>query len=207
MSTASLLRTVLLAVTCLSSTASIPLWAQWRVGVEVGGARFRGGSLDTEEQTSFLPYRPTTFGAGLEHQAGQYGFGLQVHYFQASLALEGPEVTISAEGVFKTVSISPEAVVRIATLGPGNQVRLHAGPVFEVWDIIDLGTRTRVGAQGSVSLDVPLGARFSGVVAPGAAVTPSPFNEEELGLGTGAPTFERKTLWRGTLGLGLRYQL
>jgi hypothetical protein len=48
MSTASLLRTVLLAVTCLSSTASIPLWAQWRVGVEVGGARFRGGSLDTE---------------------------------------------------------------------------------------------------------------------------------------------------------------
>jgi hypothetical protein len=208
MTTASLLRTVPLAVTLLSSTASIPLWSQWRLGLEVGAARFWGGSLETGEgETSFRPYRPTTFGAGLERQSGRYAFGLQVHYFQSSLGLEGPELVISAEGVFETVSISPEAVVRIATLGPGNELRLHAGPVFEVWDIVDNGTRTRLGGQGAVSLDVPLGVRFSGVVAAGVAVTPSPYDEGELDLGAGAPTYERKTLWRRRLGLGLRYQL
>ena len=209
MDTASLLRTVPLAVTLLLSTVGTPLWAQWRLGVEVGGARFWGGSIDREgSQTSFQPYRPTTFGVGLERQAGNYAFGLQVHYFQARLSLEGPEAVITAgEDAFKTVSISPEAVVRIATLGPGNEVRIHGGPILEVWDVIDNDTRTRFGAQGSVSLDVPLGGRFSGVVAAGAAVTPSPYEEGELDLGPGAPTYELKTLWRRSLGLGLRYQL
>jgi hypothetical protein len=177
--------------------------------VEVGSARFWGGSIDREgSETSFRPYRPTTFGVGLERQAGNYGFGLQVHYFQARLSLEGPEAVVSAgEDAFKTVSFSPEAVVRIATLGPGNEVRIHAGPILEVWDVVDYNTRTRFGAQGSVTLDVPLGGRISGVVAAGAAVTPSPYEEGELDLGPGAPTYELQTLWRRSLELGLRYQL
>jgi hypothetical protein len=207
MTTASLLRTVPLAVALLSSTASTPLLGQWRVGLEVGAARFWGGSQESGGgETSFRPYRPTTFGAGLERQSGRYAFGLQVHYFQSSLGLEGPDLIISAEGVFETVTISPEAVVRLATLG-GNELRIHAGPVLEVWGIVDGDTRTRFGGQGAVSLDVPLGVRFSGVVAAGVAATPSPYEEGELNLGAGAPTYELKTLWRRRLGLGLRYQL
>ncbi|MEP7228205.1 MAG: hypothetical protein ABI785_12635, partial [Gemmatimonadales bacterium] len=172
----------LLIVLCIGSSGwRSPLLGQWRVGVEVGSARFWGGSLDTGgDHTSFRPYRPTTFGIGLERQIGRYAVGLQAHYAQASLALEGPEATVSAEGAFTIVSISPEMTVRIATLGPGNQLRLHAGPLFELWDIIDQGARSRFGAQSSVSLDVPLGQRFSGVVLAGAAVTSSPFKEGEL---------------------------
>ena len=209
MTTVALLRTVLLAVTLLLSIASTPLWAQWRLGVQLGAARFWGGSIDMEGgQTSFRPYRPTTFGMALERQAGSYAFGLQVHYFQARLSLEGPEALVAAgEDAFKTVSFSPEAVVRIVTLGPGNEVRIHGGPILEVWDVVDNDTRTRLGAQGSVSLDVPLGGRFTGVIAAGAAVTPSPYEEGELDLGPGAPTYDLKTLWRRSLGLGLRYQL
>jgi hypothetical protein len=185
-----------------------PLFGQWRVGTEVGGARFWGGSLDTGgNQTSIRPYRPTTFGLGLERQTGRYAVGLQLHYAEASLALEGPEQVVSAEGVFTIVSISPELAVRIATLGPGNQLRLHAGPLFEIWDIIDQDARTRVGAQGSVSLDVPLGGRFDGVALAGVAVTPSPYEEGELDVGGGAPTYDLQTLWRRSFALGLRYRL
>lgn len=209
MPTASLLRTVPLVVTLLLSTASTPIWAQWRLGMAVGGARFWGGSNDREgNQTSFRPYRPTTFGVAVERQAGSHAFGLQVQYFQARLSLEGPEAVVSAgENAFKTVSFSPEAVVRIATLGPGNEIRVHGGPILEVWDVFDNDTRTRFGAQGSVSLDVPLGGRFSGAVAAGVTVIPSPYEEGELDLGPGAPTYELKTLWRRSLGLGLKYQL
>jgi hypothetical protein len=185
-----------------------PLLGQWRVGTEVGAARFWGGSMDTGgNQTSFRPYRPTTFGLGLERQTGRYAAGVQVHYAEASLALEGSEGAISAEGAFTIVSISPELAVRIATLGPGNQLRLHAGPLFEIWNIVDQDARTRVGAQGSVSLDVPLGGRFDGVALAGVAVTPSPFEEGELDLGGGAPTYELRTLWRRSFALGLRFQL
>lgn len=185
-----------------------PLFGQWRVGAEVGASRFWGASLDTDgNQTSFRPYRPTTFGFGLERQTGRYAAGLQVRYAEASLALEGPEGVISVGGAFTIVSISPELAVRIATLGSGNQVRLHAGPLFEIWDIIDQDARTRVGAQGAISLDVPLGGRFGGVVLASAAVTPSPYKEGELDLGAGAPTYALRTLWRRSFAVGLRYQL
>lgn len=199
-------------VLILLATAPIvsgsPLFGQWRVGAEVGATRFWGASLDTRgDDTSVRPYRPTTFGIGLERQAGRYAVGLQVHYAEASLALEGPEAIISVEGAFTILSISPEVALRIATFGSGNQLRLHAGPLFERWGIIDEESRTRVGAQGSVSLDVPLGGRFGGVVVGGAAVTPSPYKERELDLGGGAPTYDLRTLWRRSFALGLRYQL
>lgn len=184
------------------------LSGQWRVGVEVGAARFWGASIDTGgEQSSFRPYRPTTFGVGIERQWGRYAAGLQVHYAESGLALEGPEVVVAAEGAFTFVSISPEFAVRVATLGSNNEVRVHAGPLFEVWDIVDQDARTRVGAQGSVSLDVPLGERFSGVALVGAAVTPSPYNEGELNLGGGAPTYNLRTLWRRSFAVGVRYRL
>jgi len=185
-----------------------PLLGQWRVGAEVGAARFWGSSEETSGGgTSIRPYRPTTFGLGLERQTSQYAVGLQLHYAESSLGLEGPEGAVLAEGAFTIVSISPELAVRIATLGPGNQLRLHAGPLFEIWNLIERDARTRVGAQGSVTLDVPLGGRLDGVVLGGVAVTPSPFEEGELDLGAGAPTYDLRTLWCRRFAVGLRYRL
>ena len=199
---------VALALAASMIVWSSPLFGQWRVGTEVGATRFWGGSLDNNgDHTSLRPYRPTTVGLGLERQSGRYTAGLHLSYAEASLALEGSEGVISAPGAFTIVSISPELVIRIATLGPGNQLRLHAGPLFEIWDIIDQDARTRVGAQGSVSLDVPLGGRFGGVVLAGAAVTPSPYKEGELDLGAGAATYDLRTLWRRRFAAGLRYRL
>jgi hypothetical protein len=185
-----------------------PLVGQWRIGAEVGVSRFWGGSQDTGgDHTSVRPYRPTTFGLGLQRQYGRYAIGLQVQYAEASLGLQGPEAVVAVDGAFTIVSISPELAVRIATVGPGNQLRLHAGPLFEVWDIIDQDSRTRLGFQGAVSLDVPLGERLVGTVVGGGAVTPSPYKDGELDLGGGAPSYDLRTLWRRRFALGLGYRL
>jgi hypothetical protein len=201
-------RRVLILLAAATIAWCPPLQGQWRVGTEVGATRFWGGSEETGGgQTSIRPYRPTTFGIGVERQTRQYALGLHLHYAESSLGLVGPETAVSVEGAFTIVSISPELAVRVATLGPGNQLRLHAGPLFEVWDIIDEDSRTRVGAHGSISLDVPLGGHFDGVVLGGVAVTPSPFGEGELDLGAGGPTYDLQTLWRRRFAVGLRYRL
>jgi hypothetical protein len=202
------LHNLVIVLAIASSIWCSPLVAQWRAGVEIGAARFWGGSLDTSgDETSIRPYRPTTFGIGLERQSGRYGVGLQMHYTKASLALEGPEAIVVAEGAFKIVSISPEMAFQIAMLGPGNQLRLHAGPLLEIWNLVDQGARTRLGAQGAASLDIPLGKHLGGVVLAGIAVTPSPYKEGELDLGAGAPSYDLRVLWRRRFALGLRYEL
>jgi hypothetical protein len=202
------LRRLAFVLAATSVCGSPPLWGQWRLGVEVGAARFWGGSRETgSENLSFVPYRPTTFGIGLERQSGKLGLGLQLQYAEAGLALVGPEAAVVAEGAFTILSISPEAVARLTSIGSNNQLLVHAGPLLEIWDIIDEDARTRLGAQAAVSLDVPLGSRFSAVSRAGLAVTSSPYNDGELDLGGGAPTYERRSLWRRSFSLGLRYQL
>src|SRR5688572_12248780 len=204
---ASLGRKVSIALAAATVLWYSPLHGQWRVATEVGASRFWGGSIDGESETSVRPYRPTTLGIGLERQSTRYAAGVQLHYAEASLALEGPDGVVAVEGAFTIVGISPELVVRVATLGPGNELRIHAGPLVEIWDIIDQNSRTRVGAHGSVSLDVPLGGRFGGAVRAGLAATPSPYEAGELDLGNGAPTYDLRTLWRRSFALGLRYRL
>ncbi|MEO7237503.1 MAG: hypothetical protein ABIZ96_02690, partial [Gemmatimonadales bacterium] len=70
------------------------------------------------------------------------------------------------------------------------------------WSVIDEDSQTRVGAQGAVSLNLPLGGRFAGSLTAGAAVMPSPFGEGQLD-----PPFERRALWRRRFAVGLDYRL
>lgn len=180
-----------------------PALGQWAVTTEVGADRFWGGSIETtDERRSFRPYRPTTFGVGLERKAGRLGAGLRLRYASAGLALEGPDALVAAKGVFTVYSAAPEVIYRIATMGTGNQLLLHGGPLFEVWSVIDEDSQTRVGAQGAVSLNLPLGGRFAGSLTAGAALIPSPFGEGQLD-----PPFERRALWRRRFAVGLDYRL
>ena len=95
----SLGRAAIIVLAAASIVWCSPLSGQWRVGAEVGASRFWGGSRNTDgSQTSFRPYRPTTFGVGLERQTGRYAAGVQLHYAEASLALEGPEAVVCGGG-------------------------------------------------------------------------------------------------------------
>jgi hypothetical protein len=180
-----------------------PAAGQWTAGFDIGADRFWGGSVETSgEHRSFRPYRPTVFGIGVELKGHSLGWGLQARYTEAALGLEGPGAVAALEGVFTVVALAPEVAYRLTTLGPVSELRLHAGPLFEIWDIIDEDTKTRVGAQTAVSLDIPLGGRFAGSVLVGVAVTASPFEADQLGDG-----FEPRPLWRRRFAVGLHCRL
>lgn len=180
-----------------------PLLAQWAVTAEIGSDRFWGGSVEKAgERRSFLPYRPTTFGVGLEHRAGRFAVGVGLRYASASLALEGAKGVVAAKGIFTVYSVSPELVYRIASVGSVHPLSLHAGPIFEVWGVVDEDREIRVGVQSAVSLGVPLGGRLGGSVMVGAALIPSPFAGGQLNS-----DFERRALWRRRVAAGLEYRL
>lgn len=180
-----------------------PALGQWAVTTEVGADRFWGGSIEKAgEQRSFRPYRPTTFGIGVERTAGRLGVGLRLRYASAGLALEGGDAVAVVKGIFTVYSASPELVYRIISVGPLNHLMLHSGPLFEVWSVLDEETQSRVGIQGAVSLHVPLGGRFGGSLIAGAALIASPFEEGDL-----APDFEPRALWRRRFAVGLDYRL
>ena len=192
---------IVIGILVSSATAS-PAFGQWTLGLEIGADRYWCGSAETGgENRSFRPYRPTTFGIGLHRKGHPVGWGVQVHYAGAGLALEGPGAVAVVEGVFTVVSLSPEVVYRLTALGPVAELRLHAGPLFEAWGIIDEDSRTRVGAQGAVSLGIPLGEHLAGTLLAGAAVIPSPFEEGEL------PGYATRALWRRRFAVGLQYRL
>jgi hypothetical protein len=180
-----------------------PALGQWSLTTEVGADRFWGGSIEkAADHRSFRPYRPTTFGIGLERRAGRLGAGLRLRYASAGLALEGGDAIAAVKGIFTLYSAAPELVYRIISVGPVNHLILHGGPLFEVWSVLDEETQTRAGIQGAVSLQLPLGGRFAGSLTAGAALIPSPFEEDDLG-----PDFEPRALWRRRFAVGLAYRL
>jgi hypothetical protein len=116
--------------------------------------------------------------------------------------LEGADAIAAFKGIFTVYSAAPELIYRIMSVGSVNQLRLHGGPLFEVWSAVDEETQTRVGIQGAVSLHLPLGGRFAGSLTAGAALIPSPFEQGDLG-----PDFEPRALWRRRFAVGLDYRL
>ena len=188
--------------TLITGAIQRPLAAQWAAGAELGASRFWGGSVElTEAQRSFRPYRPTVLAARLQREGGTLGVGMALEYFSAGLALAGAEGHLVANDIFTVYGLAPELLYRLAALG-ANRVLIRAGPLLEVWKIIDEGSEVRLGLQAGLSLYVPLGGRFEGTVAGGVAVVPSPFSEGQLDA-----SFERRPLWRRSVAVGLQYRL
>jgi hypothetical protein len=186
-----------------SSVWSHSAMAQWSANIEVGADRFWGGSVENApEHRSFRPFRPTTFGLGIERRPGNLGLGLKLQYASAGLGLEGGDAFAAINGVFTRFSASPELVYRIGQLGSVNELLIHAGPLFETWSVTDEETQLRLGVQGALSLSVPFGRRFAGSLSAGAALTPSPFGKNQLDS-----NFERRALWRRRMAAGLEFRL
>ena len=175
--------------------------AQWSAAFQVGADRFWGVSIDnTAEHRSFRPYRPTTFAAALQRR-GKLGFTLRLAYAEAGMGLEGEGAVVAVKDVFTIYSVAPALSYQVATIGAENSLSIAAGPVFEVWRIADLSSRTRLGGQTSIGLAVPLSRKFAATISGSVAVISSPFAGGEL-----PPEYELRASWRRSLAGGLEYR-
>jgi hypothetical protein len=192
----------LAGITWLVTCSTVPAVAQWTVGAGIRAPRFFGGAVEPATGRWLRPYRPTMWDIGVDRSGPRMGIGLRARFASSSLALEGTDALAAVKDALTVYGLDPEVSLRVGRLGAEGVVRLFAGPVFEVWDLPDAGSRLRVGASVSLALEVPFGGRWAGSARIGAAVTPSPFAREDLN-----ESFEPRTLWRREAGAGLRYRL
>jgi hypothetical protein len=177
--------------------------AQWTATLGLRAARFSGGAEEPATGRSLRPYRPTMFEAGVARFGHRVGVGLRVHYASSSLALEGGNAVAAVKDALQVYGVQPELSVQVSHLGPEGLIRAFAGPIFEIWKLPDLGSRSRLGIAASLGMEFPFGGRWSGSARLGAAVTPtSPFTTADLD-----PSLERRTLWRREVSAGVSYRM
>ncbi len=192
-------------VLCLSTAALPRLAAQWSIATEVGVARFAGASTHTSgspDSFSLRPFRPTTFGIEVGREAGRVRIGVGLLYAKPGLAVEGGSLAAVDYDGMELLELAPDISLRIARVGSGGALRLAAGPAFDFWTLTGFANRTRVGGRATAAWEWPVTAHLSGSVRAGVTLTGSVFNDREL-----PGDVDRRSTWRRSVALGLRYGL
>lgn len=201
--------TLLLSV-ALALTLAPPARAQerWRLVVETGANRFRGAAADTSTGGDEVSLRPAgQFAATVRAEvplAGRFGVALAVSYARSGSAVADETVIIvDREFPLRLIELAPALTVRLASTETGARLRLHAGPLLDLWrwSLSSTPARTRVGVRADLVLDVPVTGRMGVAMRVGGAVSGSPYTTEEL-----PPEFERRQLWRTNFGVGIRWE-
>jgi len=174
------------------------LAAQWSLAVEATASYYGGTSRDSgADPTAFRPHHPTSVGLRVDRRFGRLGFGVG-----AALIAENSSVGAILKDALDLFEVAPELALLLGRVGPSPAVRVHAGPLIDVWSPEGADTRTRTGGQVGLSLEWPVSRRFAGTLRGAAALTSCLFKEGEL-----PPGFERRAMWRRSVSLGLRYRL
>lgn len=153
-----------------------PLEAQWRVGVGLGKEHAYGFSrqINTDDDRSFVPYRPLVWALRVETPGARLRAVVDLRYATPDLALIGRDLTIVAhEGITTLVGLRPAAAFDLARLSEHVVVRAEAGPLFEIWSFEDEDARTRVSAEGGLGVALDLGGRLGALVTGTGSVMPS----------------------------------
>src|SRR2546426_10922393 len=179
------------------------LAAQWSVAVEATASYYGGPSRDSgADPTAFRPHHPTSVGLRVDRRFGRLGVGVGAALAGADLIAENSSVGAILKGALDLFEVAPEVAVIVGRTGPGLAVRVHAGPLIDIWSPQGADTRTRTGGHAGLSLEWPGSRRFAGSLRVAAALTGSLFKEGEL-----PPGFERRAMWRRSVSLGLQYRL
>lgn len=179
-----------------------PAAAQFGVSVELGLGFMGGTSQDTSNADvgSLRPYRPTQYTVRPEWQFGRVRVGLGLLYARPTLAIEGTFTFVANDSGKSTLfEVAPEVAYRLLQTHTGVSLRLHAGPVVDLWTVLG-EDRAVAGGQLAVSVEMPLASRFQILIRGSGVMTKSIFDKNDL-----PPELEVQPMRRGTIALGVRY--
>ena len=174
--------------------------AQWGVSAHIGVARFGGSARDTSG-TRVGPYRPTTLELRVDRAVGATRLTIAVVRAKTGIAGERAGVAVVQYDAASLWEIAPQASLRLVHFGAGVDVRVEAGPAFELWDL-NGEARNRVGGRAATVMEWPLAGGLTGSLHVNAVLSGSVFDASDAPSGV-----ERLPTRRFGVAVGLRYQL
>lgn len=197
------MRTALVLIALFATLVEVPA-AQTRLGLELGGAAFSGGSLDTSVGglSSLKPYHASVVGVRVEYMSGRLGIGIALLRGSPGVAQDAGERVVVGKDLLSVIEAAPAVSIRLANLDLGTVLRAQAGPLIDVWSPKGASDRTRFGAQTGVTLEWPVSKKLMGTVGISVAWMGSAFEQQDL-----PPSYARRTMVRRSIAGGVRWRL
>lgn len=178
--------------------------ARWSLGVEVGGTTYSAAAHDTSvDQVHLRPGYPTIYTVRLARESDRFGVALGVGFASSEWAVNIDDFRILTGDGLALFEIAPEVSARIARTSAGATLRVHTGPIFDVWVPSGEDPRQRLGAQLGLALALPLAQAWKVTIRSDMALSRSFLNEDE----ESAAVRRDGTMRRGRLALGITRRL
>ena len=189
----------------LGLPATLSAQADWRLTLDLGATRFSAQVHDSSstDRVFVRPWRPTMYTARVTRETGRLGLGLGLGYAKAPVAGNIDDFVLMLGDEERLIEIAPELRYLVGTTTSGAALRLHFGPVLDIWTPDGAETRSAWGALGGASLELPLAGAWGVEIRADLAVTQSNITDEE----TSAEIIREPTLRRGRLALGVTRRL
>lgn len=177
---------------------------RWTMTLEAGQAIYSRAAHDTgTPPVSVHVWRPTLFTLRVARQLGRFSAAIGVTYGKSGLGGSIEELTVVQRGQFEIGEVAPELGVQLFRTSTSAELRLHAGPVWDLWGPAGYEFRTRIGGMGGVTLALPLMAGWRVDLRGDLAVTGSYLNKADE-----TPDVHRDAIMRrGRIALGVTRRL
>lgn len=154
---------------CLAGAS--PARAQWHVGAGTGVQGFGRWIVTSPDQPGGGPEgRPTgswPVHADLQYGGDRHRVGVAIRHSRPGLELFDADLRIALRPAFDVLTLAPEVSTRLLRFSQGGQLRLGIGLPIERWSFPGSADtpRWRAGAEGTLTIELPVTARVSARVA------------------------------------------
>lgn len=191
-----------LSLALLALLAAPPAAAQttWRLSAEIGRTSYSWAVRDTSaDPVSLRPWHPSIWSLRLARDARRFGLAFT---FGFAFGAEGGTVadfTILPGTDLNLAEFAPEVRYLLHRTTTGAELRVHAGPVADIWWPTAATARMRLGAQAGGEFSLPYSERWAVTLRGDAAITPTYVSKEEAGTELRRPSSMR----RARIGIGV----
>ena len=196
----------LLLVLLISAIFARPATAQsgWALTFERGATAFSAAAHDTSTpQIRLTPWHPGLYSLRLARNGERMGAALALGYGVSDFGGSVGDIVVLPGSRLAIMEVAPECSYRISTTPLGAALRVHAGPVLDLWYPSGGDMRSSLGGLAGASLALPLATRWEVSLRADLALTTSEVTKDEAGPGL----IREGSMRRGRLAVGLTRRL